>query len=164
MWSCLTTSRPGSLADLFGRVHHRVPVYGGFTTYPDAQLVDQLTGWVQGQSIPRVKIKIGEDTGRREHRDLARTERAGDVIGPDTELFVDANGAYQWKQAVRVLQRAAGSNITWFEEPVSSDDLAGLRFVRGDPAGGSVEPSAGRIGHGLELRADAAEMYRTAAH
>ncbi len=44
--------------------------------------------------IPRVKIKIGESWGADERRDLARARLAREVIGEDTELYVDANGGY----------------------------------------------------------------------
>ncbi len=117
---------------LLGAVRTDVPVYGsgGFTTYSDAQLTGQLDGWVQRQSIPRVKIKIGESWGTETARDLDRMRQARATIGDGVELFVDANGGYQRKQAIRVLQAASDLDIRWFEEPVSSDDLDGLREVR----------------------------------
>jgi L-alanine-DL-glutamate epimerase-like enolase superfamily enzyme len=77
-----------------------------------------------------VKIKIGESWGAREDRDLERVALAREVIGPDTELYVDANGGYGVGQAVRVAHRMAESGVSWFEEPVSSQDLAGLAAVR----------------------------------
>jgi L-alanine-DL-glutamate epimerase-like enolase superfamily enzyme len=119
------------LADLLGRIHP-VPVYGsgGFTTYLNRQTTDQLTHWVHEQRIPRVKIKIGESWGREVPRDLSRIALARDCIGPDAELYVDANGAYTAKQAIRLLEAAAEADVTWFEEPVTSDDLVGLRQVR----------------------------------
>jgi L-alanine-DL-glutamate epimerase-like enolase superfamily enzyme len=92
------------LARLLGVCRQRVPVYGngGFTTYHDTHLAAQLNGWVHEQHVPRVKIKIGESWGRSVPRDLARVHAARQVIGPDAELYVDANGAYTRKQAVRV--------------------------------------------------------------
>jgi hypothetical protein len=109
-----------------------VPVYGsgGFTSYDDGQTREQLAGWVEKDHIPRVKIKIGESWGAREDRDLERVALARAVIGPDTELYVDANGGYGVGQAVRVAARMAESGVSWFEEPVSSQDLAGLAAVR----------------------------------
>jgi L-alanine-DL-glutamate epimerase-like enolase superfamily enzyme len=120
------------LARLLGVCRERVPVYGsgGFTTYHDTHLAAQLNGWVHGQHIPRVKIKIGEGWGREVARDLARVHAARQVIGADAELYVDANGAYTRKQAVRVGRALAEQGVGWFEEPVSSDDLTGLRLVR----------------------------------
>ena len=119
------------VTDLLGRARQRVPVYGsgGFTSYDERQTRDQLTGWL-ADGIGRVKIKIGESWGGNEQRDLARVGLAREVIGPDRELYVDANGGYTVGQAVRVGRRLADHGVTWFEEPVSSEDLAGLAAVR----------------------------------
>ncbi|HET6626056.1 MAG TPA: enolase C-terminal domain-like protein [Nocardioidaceae bacterium] len=121
-----------SLADLFGAARDDVPVYGsgGFTTYDDHRTVAQLSHWVHEQQIPRVKIKIGESHGTAEDRDVHRIRLARHAIGPDAELFVDANGGYTAKQAVRVMRRVDDLDVHWFEEPVSSQDLAGLSEVR----------------------------------
>jgi L-alanine-DL-glutamate epimerase-like enolase superfamily enzyme len=120
------------LGRLLGTVRETVPVYGsgGFTSYDDRQLATQLRDWVGTQGIPRVKIKIGESWGHDVDRDLARVAQARAVIGDATELYVDANGGYTAKQAIRVAHRMARYDVTWFEEPVSSDDLPGLREVR----------------------------------
>ncbi len=121
-----------SLGRLLGQARDGVPVYGsgGFTSYNDGQLREQLAGWVEKNHIPRVKIKIGEDWGASQRRDLRRVALAREVIGPDTELYVDANGGYTAGQAVRVADRMAQYGVSWFEEPVSSQDLAGLAAVR----------------------------------
>jgi L-alanine-DL-glutamate epimerase-like enolase superfamily enzyme len=120
------------LADLLGRAQPGVPVYGsgGFTTYDDQQTRAQLTGWVEHDRIPRVKIKIGESWGADERRDLHRIELARVIIGPETELYVDANGGYGAGQAIRVADQMADYGVSWFEEPVSSQDVAGLAAVR----------------------------------
>jgi L-alanine-DL-glutamate epimerase-like enolase superfamily enzyme len=119
------------LHHLLGAVRADVPVYGsgGFTTYDDQQLSDQLTHWAVDQRIPRVKIKIGESWGIRVRRDVERMRRAREVVGDDVELFVDANGAYGVGQAIRVMDEVADLDVRWFEEPVSSDDIEGLREV-----------------------------------
>jgi len=110
----------------------------------ETQLHEQLTHWVDEQQIPRVKIKIGESWGGDAVRDLRRMTQARRIIGADVELFVDANGGYGRKQAIRVMHAAADLDVRWFEEPVSSDDLDGLREVRD-----AVEPdvTAGEYGY-----------------
>ncbi len=121
------------LSSLLGRANAEVPVYGsgGFTTYDDPQTVEQLEHWTGELNIPRVKMKIGESWGTNPDRDLARINLARRTIGDDRELFVDANGAYTAKQAVRLARRMLDdAGVTWFEEPVSSDDHAGLHLVR----------------------------------
>jgi L-alanine-DL-glutamate epimerase-like enolase superfamily enzyme len=120
------------LAQLLGQAQPSVPIYGsgGFTSYDARQTRDQLAGWVARDHIPRVKIKIGESWGDNERRDIERVALAREVIGERAELYVDANGGYTVGQAVRIADRLAGYGVTWFEEPVSSQDLAGLATVR----------------------------------
>ncbi|MEU3772590.1 enolase C-terminal domain-like protein [Streptomyces sp. NPDC032472] len=136
------------LADLFGRARTGVPVYGsgGFTCYDEGQLERQLYGWAVDEGIARVKIKIGEAWGTREDRDLARIRQARETVGPGTELYVDANGAYTAKQAIRVAERFREFDVRWYEEPVSSDDLPGLARVR---ASTGAEVAAGEYGFTL---------------
>jgi len=120
------------LCRLLGQARADVPVYGsgGFTTYDEPTLVRQLEHWVGELGIPRVKIKIGESWGSRPDRDLARIATARKTIGPDTELYVDANGGYTRGQAVRMAAAWDEHDVRWFEEPVSSDDLVGLAQIR----------------------------------
>jgi L-alanine-DL-glutamate epimerase-like enolase superfamily enzyme len=135
------------LATLLDAVRETVPIYGsgGFTSYSNARLAAQLSGWVE-QGIPRVKMKVGREPAR----DLERVRVARDAIGPDTELYVDANGALSRMQALRFAARfAADHAVSWFEEPVSSDDLDGLAFlVSRAPAG--MDIAAGEYGYMLD--------------
>jgi L-alanine-DL-glutamate epimerase-like enolase superfamily enzyme len=68
------------------------------------------------------------------------------AIGDDAELYVDANGAYTATAALRTARHLAEQGVTWFEEPVSSDDLVGLRHVREATA---VDVAAGEYGYDL---------------
>ena len=132
LWDLKARLLGSPVAALIGRAREDVPVYGsgGFTTYDDARTREQLSGWVDRDRIPRVKIKIGESWGSNESRDLARVALAREIIGPDTELYVDANGGYSTGQAVRMADRMDQFGVTWFEEPVSSQDPAGLAAIR----------------------------------
>jgi L-alanine-DL-glutamate epimerase-like enolase superfamily enzyme len=131
------------LATLLDPVRDAVPVYGsgGFTSYTDARLSEQLGGWA-AEGIPRVKMKVGRDPAR----DPERMRVAREAIGPGAELFVDANGALTRKAALRFAERCAEHDVTWLEEPVSSDDLEGLRLVR-DRAPAGIDVAAGEYGH-----------------
>jgi L-alanine-DL-glutamate epimerase-like enolase superfamily enzyme len=135
-----------ALSTLLGRVRERVPVYGsgGFTSYTPEQIERQLAGWIE-QGIPSVKMKVGSDPDR----DPRRVRHARKAIGEDAGLFVDANGAYGRKQALALAETFAGeSGVSWFEEPVSSDDLEGLRLLRDrGPAGMRI--AAGEYGYDL---------------
>ena len=148
LWDLKARLLERPLAGLLGMVRDQVPVYGsgGFTSYTDEELVAQLTGWAQGDGIGRVKMKVGTAWGSRPRRDLERVALVRQALGGDVELYVDANGGYNRKQAIRLGQAFAGEGVTWFEEPVSSDDLEGLHEVRGRcPA----EVAAGEYGYDL---------------
>lgn len=134
-----------SLAALLGQARPRIAIYGsgGFTSYSELQLRKQLGDWT-ASGMRRVKMKIG----RHPAHDVIRVQAARSAIGDNCELFVDANGAYTRKQALDFAQRFAALHVTWFEEPVSSDDLDGLRLLR-DRAPAGMAISAGEYGYDL---------------
>jgi L-alanine-DL-glutamate epimerase-like enolase superfamily enzyme len=134
------------LVDAIGRARESVPVYGsgGFCNYPLDRLREQLGGWV-ADGIPRVKVKLG----RRPDDDPRRLDAVRDAIGDEAELYVDANGAFSRQEALAWADRYALEwNIVWFEEPVSSADLSGLRLVR-ERGPASVEIAAGEYAYVL---------------
>jgi L-alanine-DL-glutamate epimerase-like enolase superfamily enzyme len=143
LWDLKARILDVSVAGLLGPVRASVPIYGsgGFTSYTLAQLQAQLEGWV-AQGISRVKMKIGREPAA----DLERVRCAREAIGTEPQLFVDANGAYSRKQALAQAERFAELGVSWFEEPVSSDDLSGLALlVERVPAG--MEVAAGEYGY-----------------
>jgi L-alanine-DL-glutamate epimerase-like enolase superfamily enzyme len=148
LWDAAARLHGLPLARLLGRCRDGVPVYGsgGFTSYDEIRLAEQVRGWVHEQGIPRVKIKIGESWGTAVERDLARVAQVRELVGDDVEVYVDANGGYSVGQAVRVGRRLDALGVSWFEEPVSSDDLPGLRDVR---AALDTDVAAGEYGYDL---------------
>lgn len=132
------------LSRLLGQVREKIAVYGsgGFTSYSDEQLRNQLGGWAH-HGLFMVKMKIGRDPDRDPHR----VRVARQAIGDRAALFVDANGAYSRKQALAFAHQFKQEfDVRWFEEPVSSDDLEGLRLIRsGGPAG--MDIAAGEYGY-----------------
>jgi L-alanine-DL-glutamate epimerase-like enolase superfamily enzyme len=133
------------LVALLGALRPAAPIYGsgGFTSYTTERLREQLGGWVEA-GIPRVKMKIG----REPDADLGRIGAAREAIGAEAELFVDANGAYSRKQALEKARAFPDLGVSWYEEPVSSDDLEGLHLVRNRAPGG-VDITAGEYGFDL---------------
>jgi L-alanine-DL-glutamate epimerase-like enolase superfamily enzyme len=131
---------------LLGRCRDNVAIYGsgGFTSYSDERLRDQLAGWVEHDGCCAVKMKIGSEP----KRDPGRVEAARRVIG-DAGLFVDANGAFSAKEALGLAERIAEHRVAWFEEPVSSDDLRGLALMRSSGPQG-MDIAAGEYGYNLD--------------
>ncbi len=132
-----------SVVSLLGRSRNSVEVYGsgGFTSYDDDTLQKQLSGWVT-EGMTKVKMKIGRG------RELERVKAARDAIGPDTELYVDANGAYTRKEALAFAEKFTDYYVTWFEEPVVSHDHVGLRLMR-DRAPAGMAITVGEYGYDL---------------
>ena len=127
LWDLKARALGLPLASLLGRCRDRIPIYGsgGFTSYTDDQLCAQLAGWAHRDGCRFVKMKIGSESERDPRRALSAKAAIGDC-----QLFVDANGAFSVKTALAFAAAAAAADIRWFEEPVSSDDLPGLRLMR----------------------------------
>jgi L-alanine-DL-glutamate epimerase-like enolase superfamily enzyme len=132
-----------SLSQLLGASREAIPAYGsgGFTSYSTARLREQLGAWA-ASGMRFVKMKVGRDPAS----DPGRVAAAREAIGTRAALFVDANGAYSRKQALAQAEAFAAHGVSWFEEPVSSDDLDGLRLVR-DRAPPGMDISAGEYGY-----------------
>lgn len=133
------------LVSLFGAVRDTIPVYGsgGFTSYSNEQMRRQFEGWSE-MGISRFKMKIGRDA----FADVERVKAMRLALGPSAQIFVDANGGYTRKQALAQAGRFAEFGVNWFEEPVSSDDLEGLRLMR-DRAPAGMDIAAGEYGYDL---------------
>lgn len=132
VWDLKAQSLGVPLWQLFGAADPSVPFYGsgGFTTYSNERTARQIRHWITDLGANAVKIKIAGNWGSNVERDLERIRLVRQVAGPAVELFVDANGGYSTAQAIRVARRCESDEVTWFEEPVSSDDPAGLAAVR----------------------------------
>jgi L-alanine-DL-glutamate epimerase-like enolase superfamily enzyme len=145
LWDLRARLLDEPLVVALGAVHDTTPIYGsgGFTSYDNDSLRAQLCGWVEA-GIPRVKMKVGRDPGA----DIGRVDAARAAIRDDVELFVDANGAYNRKQALLWAGRFAEYDVRWFEEPVTSDDLDGLHQLCEQGPGG-MDIAAGEYGYHL---------------
>jgi L-alanine-DL-glutamate epimerase-like enolase superfamily enzyme len=146
LWDLKARLLERPLATVLGAARRAVPVYGsgGFTSYSPDEVADQLGAWV-ADGIPRVKMKIG----RSGFDDVRRVAAAREAVGDAAELMVDANGAYDRAEALGWADRLAHEwAVTWFEEPVPSDDPDGLRAVH-DRCPPGMEIAAGEYGYVL---------------
>lgn len=127
LWDLKARATERSLVDLLGRARHDIAAYGsgGFTSLDTRELVDQLASWAD-EGFHAVKMKVG----RGIDDDATRAVAARKAIGDAVDLYADANGAYWPREATVCAAAMADAGVTWFEEPVTSDDRDGLRFVR----------------------------------
>lgn len=114
------------LVKLLGQVRESINAYGsgGFTSYSEKELLNQLTNWA-AEGFCCVKMKIG----RHPDEDVARVSAVQKALKGRAQLYVDANGAYDRQQALHKSQQFGDLGVTWFEEPVTSDDRIGLHFI-----------------------------------
>jgi L-alanine-DL-glutamate epimerase-like enolase superfamily enzyme len=128
-----------SLADSLGRFRDAIPAYGsgGFTSLHGADLARHLRGFVDSGFVA-VKMKVG----REPDRDRERLATAREAIGPEVTLMVDANGAFDRREALRQAELYAEFGVAYLEEPVSSEDLEGLAWLR-DRVPAGIEIAAG---------------------
>ena len=134
------------LISLLGKTRQAVPVYGsgGFTTYSPKEIIQQIDEWKE-QGITLFKIKIGRD----HDADIVRSAAASKALPANGRLFVDANGAYQVKEALVMAEKLADFNVAWFEEPVTSDNSQGLHLLR-ERAPACMAIAAGEYGYTLD--------------
>ncbi len=146
LWDLLGQRVGAPLYRLLGACRDEVRAYGsgGFTSYTSQRLHEQLEHWAR-QGLTAFKIKIG----REPWHDLERVREARTAIGALAELYVDANGAFARRQALEIGQGLADFGVSWFEEPVSSDDAAGLAWLR-DRCPAPLRIAAGEYGYRLD--------------
>lgn len=116
---------------LGGAGRSRVPAYASSVYFAEFHHMAQETRQQVERGFRAVKVKIGRNEamgGRR--ADVASVRACREAAGPDVEIYLDVNGAYDAATAIRVCQALAPLDIGWIEEPVPADDLAGYELIR----------------------------------
>ncbi len=132
-----------ALWDIFGK-SLGVPVYkllgGGYRTKiaayasgghaPAEHAGEQALGYLE-HGFRAMKMRVGGmDAPRITAGSAARVAAVRDAIGPDIGLMVDAHGSLTTTQAVNLALALEEYDISWFEEPVASDNWSGMARVR----------------------------------
>jgi L-alanine-DL-glutamate epimerase-like enolase superfamily enzyme len=112
---------------LGGPIRNTVPVYASpvpFLPSPEASAERALSFLEAGFHAIKLKLGRGIDT------DLVHAAAVADALGDKAELKVDLNCAYDVKTAIRLGHALEGLGVRWLEEPLATDDIAGLAEVR----------------------------------
>jgi len=110
---------------LGGSAEKRVEAYntdGGWLNWCIADLVGDCRRMVEEEGYRAVKIKVGGPSGLE---DLRRLEAVRNALGPEVRIMADANGKWSLPQAIQTGTRLADFDITWIEEPIAFDNVAG---------------------------------------
>jgi D-galactarolactone cycloisomerase len=91
----------------------------------------------QGFKAMKMKVGLGIET------DIEYVRQVRESIGDKVKLMIDANHAYNLREAIQLANAVEKYNISWFEEPISPeyyDQYAELRSKTSIPiAGGECE-------------------------
>ncbi len=89
--------------------------------------VERIAARLRDLGYAAIKMKVG---GMSVKEDVERVATVRRTIGPDMQLAVDANRAYNAAAAIAVARAIAPYEILWFEEPVGPDDLEGYKAFK----------------------------------
>jgi len=132
---------------LGGAGRDRVPCYASSVYFAEmADMAKEAAAQVRlGHTA--IKVKIGRSAqmgGRR--ADVESVKAIRSELGPAIDIMLDVNSAYDAATAIKVCRQLEAFDITWIEEPVPSDDLAGYQRIR---EGQSIPVAAGESEFGL---------------
>lgn len=126
---------------LLGGARPQVPVYAtfGFAFFERNELAAAAREWVE-RGFTRLKMTVGHHGLQRRDEprpladviaeDVRRIAAVRDAVGPDVQLFIDANCSLDYFHAQALAQRIEDMGITFFEEPVAQNDIPNLAKLR----------------------------------
>jgi L-rhamnonate dehydratase len=125
---------------LLGGARARVPLYAtfGFNFFDREQLAAAAKLWV-AQGYRRLKMVVGHEALRRRdarplaeviREDAARVMAVRDAVGPDIELYIDANCSLDLHHAALLAEMVKPCKVTFFEEPITQNDALQMRELR----------------------------------
>jgi len=132
LWDLLAQSAGKPLYKFLGGAgRDRVRCYGSKADFDDIPRMAKEARAVVAQGHTAIKVQIGWPPARGGHHADVETVRAiREAVGPQVEIMLDANGAYDVGTAVRVGRQLEELNVAWLEEPVPADDLDGYAHLR----------------------------------
>ncbi len=141
VWDAAARTVDLALPRMWGAVRDRVDCYAsaGFWLSDSLDTLVSESQRFADMGFKAVKVRIGHDLAT----DIHRVKTVMDQLGPDVAVYVDANQAFEPKEAIRRGLALAEIGVTWFEEPVAAADFAGHAMVRNalaiDVASGETE-------------------------
>jgi D-galactarolactone cycloisomerase len=139
LWDLLGRSLDVPVLQLLGGACRPVmPAYASGGWAGVEGIGEQLAGYT-ARGFRAVKMRVGVMDGDVA-TSAARVRAARDCLGPDIQIMVDAHGTFSVPEAKRFCRMVEDCGLSWFEEPVNSDQRQGMAEVR---AGTSIPIAAG---------------------
>jgi L-rhamnonate dehydratase len=126
---------------LLGGARAEVPVYAtfGFAFFEREELAAAAKDWV-GRGFTRLKMTVGHHAlARRDEprpldaviaEDVMRIRAVREAVGPDVQLYIDANCSLDYFHALKLAQQVEPYGISFFEEPLTHNDIPNLQKLR----------------------------------
>lgn len=126
---------------LLGGARAEVPVYAtfGFAFLERDELAEAAVAW-KARGFERLKMTVGHHALQRRDEprsiadvvaeDVMRIRAVRDAVGPQVQIFIDANCSLDYLHALHLAQRVEDCGIAFFEEPVSQNDIPTLAKLR----------------------------------
>lgn len=124
LWDLAAQRAEVPLWQLLGGSHSSLDTYntnGGWLNFDSDELINDITSMVES-GWTKVKMKVGNHDPRV---DFQRAEQVRAAIGPNVTLMVDVNQRWDLIRAREMSHRLLDLGITWIEEPLRPDDIAG---------------------------------------
>jgi L-rhamnonate dehydratase len=130
---------------LLGGARSQVPVYAtfGFAFFERDELAAAARSWVD-RGFKRLKMTVGHHALQRRDEpraladviaeDVKRLEAVRDAVGSGVQIYIDANCSLDYFHALSLAQRIEHLGVTFFEEPVSQNDIPNLVKLRAKTA------------------------------
>lgn len=121
LWDILGKSAGLPVYKLLGAAKETLEPYASAGYYMEgkgiAQLREEFRGYVD-MGFKTMKMKVG---GASLKEDIERVMAVREEIGPDIDLGIDANNAWDYPTALKMARCCEKENILFFEEPMSTD-------------------------------------------
>ncbi|MEO7393141.1 MAG: mandelate racemase/muconate lactonizing enzyme family protein [Ramlibacter sp.] len=126
---------------LLGGARSQVPVYAtfGVAFFGRDELAAAAKSWVD-RGFKRLKMTVGHHALQRRDEprplagviaeDVKRLESVREAVGPDVEIYIDANCSLDYFHALSLARRIEHLDVAFFEEPVSQNDIPNLVKLR----------------------------------
>lgn len=111
---------------LGGRTREKVPL-GWVLSAGEPEKVAELAIQVRDNGFSAFKLKVGRHTF---DNDVATVREVRAALGPNARITLDANGSWNYEQALTTLKRLDQYNLAFMEQPLAHqyrDSLAKLR-------------------------------------
>jgi len=132
IWDIIGKALGMPVYKVLGAYNERIRVYAAGGYYEEGKGLRELAAEMEGyvsEGFRAVKMKVGWSAIGLQ-KDAERVRAVRDAVGPDVDILLDANNAWNAYDAIRFGRLVDKYNIYWFEEPVEPDDFKGCAEVK----------------------------------